>query len=112
MTDLISFEDFLKVELRVGTIKQVEVNEKAIKPSFKLWIDFGEALGIKQSSAQITSLYDLESLIGKQVVAVTNFPPKKVAGFKSEVLVTGFETETGVVLISPDVKLPNGLLLR
>lgn len=98
----ISYEDFLKIDMRVGKIMQVEFFPKARKPAYKLWIDFGE-LGIKRSSAQITKLYAKEDLIGQQVLAVVNFPPRQVADFLSEVLVLGVVLEAGeVALIQPD----------
>ena len=106
---MISWQDFEKVELRIGTIVEVDDFPEAKNPSYKLKIDFGEALGIKQSSAQITKLYQKEELIGKQVIAVTNFPPKQIANFMSECLVTGFVLDDGeVVLAQPERKVPNG----
>lgn len=108
---MIEWSDFEKVELRVGTIISAEEFPEARKPAFKLKVDFGE-YGIKSSSAQITQLYTVEQLIGKQVVAVTNFRPKKIGPFISECLVTGFTNEKGqVVLAVPDKKLQNGLAL-
>jgi len=107
----ISWNDFEKVELRVGTIVKVEDFPEAKKPAYKLWIDLGD-LGVKKSSAQITKLYKKEDLLGKQVLCVTNFPPKQVADFISEVLTTGFVLENGeVVLAQPERKIANGLKL-
>jgi len=107
----ISWDDFEKVELRVGTIIKVDDFPQAKKPAYKLWIDFGK-FGIKKSSAQITRLYKKEELIGKQVLCVTNFQPKQVADFVSEVLTTGFILENGeVVLAQPERKITNGLNL-
>ncbi len=104
----ITFSDFLKIELRVGTIISVLEFPEAKKPAYKLTIDFGD-LGLKNSSAQITHNYTKEQLIGKQVVAVVNFPKKQIANFFSECLVTGFESEDRtIVLISPDKPVPNG----
>ncbi len=104
----ITYKDFLKIELRVGTIIKVEDFPEAIKPSYKLWIDFGE-LGIKKSSAQIKKFYKKEELIGKQVIAVYNLPPKRIANFSSECLILGVILEENeVVLIQPDRKVPNG----
>jgi len=108
----ITWKDFEKVELRVGTVIRAEDFPEAKKPAYKLWIDFGKELGVKKSSAQVTKLYKKEDLIGRQVVCVFNFPPKQVANFVSECLVTGFVLENEeVVLIQPDRKVPDGLKL-
>lgn len=108
----IKYEDFEKVELRIGTIIEVNDFPEARKPAYKLTIDFGTEIGIKKSSAQITTHYTKESLIGKQVVSVVNFPARQIGPFMSECLTTGFADETGaVVLISPDSKVPNGAKL-
>ena len=105
----ISWDDFEKVEIRTGTILEVADFPKARKPSFKLTIDFGE-FGIKKSSAQITTFYSKEELVGKQVIAVVNFPPKQIADFFSECLVLGAYTENSdVVLLEPERKTTNGM---
>jgi tRNA-binding protein len=104
----IDFCDFQRIDLRIGTIIQVENFGKARKPAYKLWIDLGE-IGIKKSSAQITDFYRPEDLVGKQVLCVCNFPPKQIADFMSEVLVTGFDAGSGkIVLSSLDKPVPNG----
>jgi len=105
----ITYTDFEQVEIRVGQVVQAEEFPKARKPAYKLWIDFGE-LGIKKSSAQITDFYTPDTLVGRQVLAVTNFPPRQVADFMSEVLVLGVVLEDGAVaLIQPDRSVPLGL---
>jgi tRNA-binding protein len=104
----ISWSDFEKVELRVGTIVQVEDFPRARKPAYKVWADFGE-LGVRKSSAQITKLYTKEELIGRQIIGVINFPPKQIADFLSEFLITGFVLDNGeVVFAQPEREVPNG----
>ena len=105
----ISFDDFLKVDVRVGTIIGVQEFPEARKPAFKLWVDFGADMGTRKTSAQITKYYTPEKLIGRQVAAVVNFPPKQVGKFMSEILVLGFPDPDGeVVLIGIDREVPNG----
>lgn len=108
MLDKISIDDFKKVDMRVGTIIDASINKGARKPAYKLKIDFGEEIGIKNSSAQITDLYEPEDLIGKQVVAVINFEPVKISQVKSEVLVLGVDTSLGVALLNIDKSVLNG----
>ena len=108
----IQWSDFEKVEIRVGTIVQVIEFPEARKPAWRLRVDFGSEIGIKNSSAQITALYGKEDLIGKQVIAVVNFPPKQIGPMRSEVLVTGFHDEQGrIVLAQPQRPVPNGAKL-
>jgi tRNA-binding protein len=108
---MINWDDFVKIDIRAGTVVKAEPFPEARKAAFKLWVDFGP-LGIKRSSAQITRHYQLESLVGRQVVCVVNFPPKQIGSFVSEVLVTGFaDDEHAVILCSPDKKVPDGAKL-
>ena len=103
-----TFDDFLKLDIRVGKIIEAEEFKNAKKPAYKLKLDFGSELGIKKSSSQITENYKIEDLIGRQVLAVVNFPPRQIADFMSEVLVLGTYSKSGVVLIKPDVDVEIG----
>lgn len=105
----IGFDDFLKVDVRVGTIVEVQPFPEARRPAYKLVVDFGPELGRRRSSAQVTSLYRVDELVGRQVAAVVNFPPKQIGKFMSEVLVLGFPDDEGrVVLIGPERAVPDG----
>ncbi|MCC5991546.1 MAG: tRNA-binding protein [Rhodobacteraceae bacterium] len=109
MTSPISFDDFLKVDIRAGRITRAEPFPEARKPAIRLWIDFGPEIGEKKSSAQITDLYTPEALIGRQVMAVVNFPPRQIGPFMSEVLVLGAsDLEGRIVLLAPDHVVPEG----
>ncbi len=105
----IGYEDFARVDIRVGTISRAEPYPEARRPAIKLWVDFGPELGTKKTSAQITEHYKVEELPGRQVAAVVNFPPKQIGKFMSEILVLGFpDAKGGVVMIAPDLKVPDG----
>ena len=109
MTEETDFETFMRVDIRTGTIVSAEVFEQARKPAYKMMIDFGPEIGVKKSSAQITVHYTPQELVGKQVAAVVNFPPRQIGPLRSEVLTLGFPDENGaIVLFSPDSATPNG----
>ncbi|WP_203293153.1 tRNA-binding protein [Maricaulis parjimensis] len=104
-----SIEDFLKLDIRVGTVVQAEPFPEARKPAIKLWVDMGEDLGVKKSSAQITVHYTPEQLVGRQVMAVVNFPPRQIGPVRSEILVLGVsDAEGAIILLAPDQGAPNG----
>ena len=106
---MITFDEFLKVDIRVGTIVDAKPFPQARKPAYQIWIDFGADIGSRKSSAQITKHYDPETLIGKQVAAVINFPAKQIGTFMSQCLILGFTDEQDdVILVAPDQKVPNG----
>ena len=110
MKEQITYEDYDKVDIRVGTVISVKKNEKARKPSLVVEVDFGKDIGIKQSSAQITHYYNEENLVGRQVIAVCNFPEKNIAGIVSQVLILGsIDKEGKVILVHPSQKVDNGL---
>ena len=107
--DTIGFEDFLKVEVRAGTVIKAEPYPEARVPAIKVWVDFGTDIGVRKTSAQLTAHYTPEALIGRQVAAVVNFPPKQIGKFMSEILILGFpDAEGAVVLVVPDKPIPNG----
>ncbi|ATG36397.1 MULTISPECIES: tRNA-binding protein [Phaeobacter] len=107
--DNISFDDFLKVDIRVGEVVRAEDYPEARKPAIKMWVDFGDEIGVKKTSAQVTAHYTPEKLLGRQVMAVVNFPPRQIGKFMSEVLVLGLPDEAGeIMLIGPDGAVPLG----
>jgi tRNA-binding protein len=109
MSETISHDDFTRVDIRAGTVVDAQPFPEARKPAIKLWVDFGAPLGVKTSSAQLTVHYTPDRLIGRQVLAVVNFPPRRIGPFPSEVLVLGLPDENGaVVLLRPDLKVPDG----
>ena len=108
MSETINFDQFLAVDIRVGTVIASEPFPEARKPAIKLHIDFGPEIGMRKSSAQITIHYQPEELIGRQVMAVVNFPPRQIGKFISEVLVLGFSDDAGIVLTAPDLRVPDG----
>ena len=109
MADVITFDDFMKVDIRVGKILRAEEFPEARKPAIKMWIDFGSEIGERKTSAQVTAHYTPEILVGKQVMGVVNFPPRQIGKFMSEVLVLGLaDNEGGIVLLSPDQDVPLG----
>ena len=109
MTDPITFDDFMKVDIRVGKVLRAEDYPEARKPAIKMWIDFGSEVGERKTSAQVTAHYTPETLVGKQVMGVINFPPRQIGKFMSEVLVLGLADEAGeIVLLSPDQDVPLG----
>lgn len=113
MSETIDFDDFLKVDIRVGNVLRVQEFPEARKPAFKLWIDFGAEIGERKSSAQITANYALDDLVGRQVMAVVNFPPRQIGPFMSEVLVLGFADDAGeIMLAAPDKPVPKGARLH
>ncbi|MBI9079737.1 MAG: tRNA-binding protein [Pseudodesulfovibrio sp.] len=107
----IDWNEFEQVELRAGTIVRVEEFPEALSPAYKVWVDFGEELGERKSSAQITHHYTIDELVGRQIIAVVNFPVKQIGPMKSECLITGFYRDDGVVLAVPDKVVPNGVKL-
>ena len=107
--ELLTWQDFSKVDMRIGTIIRAESFPEVRNPAYKIWVDFGEEIGVKKTSAQITELYEKEQLIGNQVIAVVNFPPKQIANILSECLILGAVNGKEVILLQPEQKAKNGL---
>lgn len=105
---MIEYSDFEKIDIRVGTVTKAEVFKEARKPAYKIWVDFGEEIGIKKTSAQVTDFYEIDELVGRQILGVVNFKPKQIANFFSEFLILGTYSEGGVVLIKPSHEVKNG----
>lgn len=108
MKEIITFDDFAKIDIRVGEVVAAEPFEKVKMPAYKVWVDFGDEIGVKKSSAQITECYEAGELVGKQVLAVVNFPPKQIKDFMSEILILGIYASQGVVLIEPQQAVNKG----
>ncbi len=107
--ETIGFDDFFKLDIRVGTVVKAEPYPEARRPAIKVWVDFGAELGVRKASAQVTAHYTVEDIIGRQVAAVVNFPPKQIGKFMSEILILGFPDGTGeVILVVPDQWVPDG----
>ncbi len=107
--ETIGFDDFFRLDIRVGTVVKAEPYPEARQPAYKVWVDFGTEFGVKKTSAQVTAHYTVEDLIGRQVAAVVNFPPKQIGNFMSEILVLGFPDASGeVVLVVPERRVPDG----
>ncbi len=107
--ELLTWQDFSKVDMRIGTIIRAESFPEVRNPAYKIWVDFGEKIGVKKTSAQITELYQKSDLVGKQVIAVVNFPPKQIANMLSECLILGAVNGKEVILLQPEQKAKNGL---
>lgn len=111
--EFLSWETFEKVDLRIGTVIRVEAFPEARRPAYKVWVDFGDEIGVRKTSAQITDLYGLEDLVGKQIIGVTNFKPKQIGPFMSEFLLTGFANDDQQIIVATaERKVPNGAKLK
>lgn len=111
MSEMISIDEFDKIEMRAGTVVEVDINKRARKPAYKVTIDFGENIGLKITSAQITEVYSMEDLLGKQVICSVNFPSMHIGSVRSEVRILGTDSQQGVVLLQPSEKVKNGDLV-
>lgn len=108
MEPMTSVDNFKQIDIRVGEVIKTESFRKARKPAYKIWVDFGDEIGVKKSSAQVTAYYDKKELVGKQVIAVVNFPKRQIADFKSEILILGIYAEKGIVLLQPERPVAKG----